>query len=104
MQPMYRPMQLAPTSGCGLQNCHTRWCLHWCVSNVDANVVGSYIWLIYYKHTIPVGVYISTQPMYGPMQLALTLTYQLQIHHTHWHLHWYVTNVGTSGVGTYTSI
>src|SRR6266478_4415684 len=77
---------MAPTSGYGLQNCHTRWCLHWCVSNVETNAVGFY--------TAP----WVTNP---PYLLVFTLAYRLQNHHTHWHLHWYVTNAQVNAVGSY---
>src|SRR6266436_4290359 len=99
-------MQLALTLSCGLPIHHIHWHLRWHTTNVKANVVGSYIgiwitklpcllvftlvcqkcicqcsWLLHWpmdhRPTVLVGVYTSTQPMYGPIQLAPTLAHRL---------------------------
>ena len=112
---MWEPILLALTLTYRLQIYHFHWLLHWLVdynsaiqigiytgiwTNVWAYVIGSYSGWVAYKSAIPVGVYIDVQPLYRPMQLAVTLGCGLPKPHAHWCLHQCAAIVWTYIVGS----
>src|SRR6266478_4388115 len=87
IQPMYNPMQLAPTLAHGSQTNHTCWCLHWYTIDVQPYTVGSYIRMWITKLPYSLVFTLVCEQCRCQCSWLLHLAYILQTHHTCWCLH-----------------